>query len=121
MCYGVDHIVTLFIQVAQLRQRFNNSIAPGGLAGDRCGAVPASAFSMSAQHIWTVIRENKDLDLPAHKVLVANMRCEEIASEKLSNFRSDKGWLKLKEAVQLGPVKGVGEKLSSIIDTYLSL
>lgn len=61
------HIVT-FIQVAQLRQRFYHSIAPGGLAGDRRGVVPASAFSISAQHIWKVIRENKDLDLPAHKV-----------------------------------------------------
>jgi len=58
----------LFIQVAQLRQRFYHSIAPGGLAGDRRGVVPASAFSLSAQHIWKVIRENKDLDLPAHKV-----------------------------------------------------
>ncbi|PNX76422.1 protein root hair defective 3 [Trifolium pratense] len=55
-------------EVAQLRQRFYHSIAPGGLAGDRRGVVPASAFSLSAQHMWKVIRENKDLDLPAHKV-----------------------------------------------------
>jgi hypothetical protein len=57
-----------YIQVAKLRQRFYNSVAPGGLAGDRRGAVPASGFSISAQKIWKVIRENKDLDLPAHKV-----------------------------------------------------
>jgi hypothetical protein len=62
-------VLTSFIQVAQLRQRFFHSIAPGGLAGDRRGVVPASAFSISAQQIWKVIRENKDLDLPAHKVL----------------------------------------------------
>lgn len=108
-------------EVAQLRQRFYHSIAPGGLAGDRRGVVPASAFSLSAQHIWKVIRENKDLDLPAHKVMVATVRCEEIAYEKLSQLRSDKGWLELEEAVQSGPVQGFGEKLSSIIDTYLSL
>lgn len=57
------------IQVAQLRQRFFHSIAPGGLAGDRRGVIPASGFSFSAQQIWKVIRENKDLDLPAHKVV----------------------------------------------------
>ncbi|XP_045804709.1 protein ROOT HAIR DEFECTIVE 3 homolog 2 isoform X2 [Trifolium pratense] len=108
-------------EVAQLRQRFYHSIAPGGLAGDRRGVVPASAFSLSAQHMWKVIRENKDLDLPAHKVMVATVRCEEIAYEKLSQLRSDKGWLELEEAVQLGPVQGFGEKLSSIIDTYFSL
>ncbi|KAE9594819.1 hypothetical protein Lal_00013300 [Lupinus albus] len=107
-------------EVAQLRQRFFHSIAPGGLAGDRRGVVPASAFSISAQQIWKVIRENKDLDLPAHKVMVATVRCEEIANEKLSQLCSDEGWLELDEAVRLGPVLGFGEKLSSIIDTYLS-
>ena len=55
-------------QVQQLRQRFANSIAPGGLAGDRRGVVPASGFLFSSQQIWKIIRENKDLDLPAHKV-----------------------------------------------------
>ncbi|OIV96013.1 hypothetical protein TanjilG_27117 [Lupinus angustifolius] len=107
-------------EVAQLRQRFFHSIAPGGLAGDRRGVVPASAFSISAQQIWKVVRENKDLDLPAHKVMVATVRCEEIGNEKLSQLCADEGWLELDEAVRLGPVLGFGEKLSSIIDTYLS-
>lgn len=53
-----------------MRQRFYHSIAPGGLAGDRRGVVPASGFSFSAQQIWKVIKENKDLDLPAHKVIL---------------------------------------------------
>jgi len=51
-----------------LRQRFFHSIAPGGLAGDRRGVVPASGFSFSAQQMWKIIKENRDLDLPAHKV-----------------------------------------------------
>ena len=59
-------------KVANLRQKFFHSIAPGGLAGDRRGVVPASGFSFSAQQIWKVIKENKDLDLPAHKVLAVN-------------------------------------------------
>lgn len=57
------------MKVANLRQRFFHSIAPGGLAGDRQGVVPASGFAYSAQQIWKVIKENKDLDLPAHKVM----------------------------------------------------
>ncbi|KAF3796049.1 ROOT HAIR DEFECTIVE 3 protein [Nymphaea thermarum] len=56
-------------QVANLRQRFYHSIAPGGLAGDRQAVIPSSAFSFSVQQIWKIIRENKDLDLPAHKAL----------------------------------------------------
>ncbi|KAA8537113.1 hypothetical protein F0562_029591 [Nyssa sinensis] len=107
-------------QVAQLRQRFFHSISLGGLAGDRRGVVPASGFSFSAQQIWKIIKENKDLDLPAHKVMVATVRCEEIANEKFSCLSSDEGWLALEEAVQTGPVSGFGKKLSSILENYLS-
>ncbi|TQD91261.1 hypothetical protein C1H46_023187 [Malus baccata] len=76
-------------EVAQLRQRFFHSISPGGLAGDRRGVVPASGFSFSAQQIWKVIKENKDLDLPAHKVMVATVRCEEIANQKFKQLVHD--------------------------------
>lgn len=65
---GLQWFLLRFVQVAELRQRFFHSISPGGLAGDRRGVVPASGFSFSAQQIWKVIKENKDLDLPAHKV-----------------------------------------------------
>ncbi|WOK98505.1 hypothetical protein Cni_G07217 [Canna indica] len=107
-------------QVAQLRQRFIHSIAPGGLAGDRRGVVPASGFFVSVQEIWKVIRENKDLDLPAHKIMVATVRCEEIANEKLSCLSSDKDWLELEASVQAGPVSGFGKKLDFILNFYLS-
>ncbi|KAK6264238.1 hypothetical protein SCA6_019672 [Theobroma cacao] len=107
-------------QVANLRQRFFHSIAPGGLAGDRRGVVPASGFSFSAQQIWKVIKENKDLDLPAHKVMVATVRCEEIANEKYVSFMANENWCLLEEAVQSGPIAGFGKKLNSILYTFLS-
>ncbi|ONI11430.1 hypothetical protein PRUPE_4G106400 [Prunus persica] len=107
-------------EVAQLRQRFFHSISPGGLAGDRRGVVPATGFSFSAQQIWKVIKENKDLDLPAHKVMVATVRCEEIANQKFNQLVYDEDWLALEEAVQTGPVQGFGKRLSSILGTYLS-
>ncbi|KAL6332885.1 hypothetical protein AAG906_019397 [Vitis piasezkii] len=107
-------------QVAQLRKRFFHSIAPGGLAGDRRGVVPGSGFCFSAQKIWEVIRENKDLDLPAQKVMVATVRCEEIANEKLSGLACDKDLMALENAVQAGPVSGFGKQISSILETYLS-
>ncbi|XP_020697324.1 protein ROOT HAIR DEFECTIVE 3 [Dendrobium catenatum] len=106
-------------QVANLRQRFFHSIAPGGLAGDRRGVIPASGFSFSAQQIWKVIKENKDLDLPAHKVMVATVRCEEIANEKIASFADNEEWRHLEEAVQNGVVPGFGKKLSSILENCL--
>ncbi|XVF74389.1 hypothetical protein PTKIN_Ptkin13bG0106800 [Pterospermum kingtungense] len=107
-------------QVANLRQRFFHSIAPGGLAGDRRGVVPASGFCFSAQQIWKVIKENKDLDLPAHKVMVATVRCEEIANEKYAGFTTNENWCLLEETVQSGPVAGFGKKLNSILNSFLS-
>ncbi|CAM8920411.1 unnamed protein product [Rhodiola kirilowii] len=107
-------------QVGQLRQRFFHSIAPGGLAGDRRGVVPASGFSFSAQQIWKIVKENKDLDLPAHKVMVATVRCEEISNEKYIKFVSNEFWCQLEETVQSGPVSGFGKKISSLLNTYLS-
>ncbi|KAD2806269.1 hypothetical protein E3N88_39646 [Mikania micrantha] len=102
-------------QVASLRQKFFQSIAPGGLAGDRRGVVPASGFSFSTQQIWEVIKENKDLDLPAHKVMVATVRCEEIANEKYSSFVSNEDWLELEEVVQSHLVPCFGKKLCSLL------
>ncbi|KAG9151012.1 hypothetical protein Leryth_003136, partial [Lithospermum erythrorhizon] len=107
-------------QVSDLRQRFYNSIAPSGLAGDRCSVVPASGFAFSAQQIWKIIKENKDLDLPAHKVMVATVRCEEISNEKFSSFDNNEEWHELEEEVQSRVVPGFGQKLSSILGTCLS-
>ncbi|KAF3486178.1 hypothetical protein F2Q69_00055300 [Brassica cretica] len=109
-----------FFNVAELRQRFFHSISPGGLAGDRRGVVPASGFSFSSQEIWKVIKENRDLDLPAHKVMVATVRCEEIANEKLHHLATDESWLELQKAAEDGLVPGFGRKLSSILEKYIS-
>ncbi|PHU00675.1 Protein ROOT HAIR DEFECTIVE 3 [Capsicum chinense] len=73
-------------QVASLRQRSIHSIAPDRLGGDRRAVVLASGFSFSAKEIWNITNENKGLDLPAHKVMVAAVRCEEIAHEKYVAF-----------------------------------
>ncbi|KAG6753354.1 hypothetical protein POTOM_043414 [Populus tomentosa] len=107
-------------QVAGLRQRFVHSIYPGGLVGDRQEVEPASGFPLRAEEIWKIIKDNRDLDLHAVKVMVATVRCEEIADEKLKCFTSNEGWLKMKEAVQAGPVSGFGGAVSSILETYLS-
>lgn len=78
--------------------------------------------------------------------MVATVRCEEIADEKLKSFISDKvacshcciytlfyligtmrisysslqGWLELETAANSGLVPGFGKKLNAILDFYLS-
>ncbi|KAK1422517.1 hypothetical protein QVD17_25694 [Tagetes erecta] len=55
-------------QVATLRQKFIQSTAPGGLASDRRGVIPASGLSLSAKEIWKLVKGNEDLKLPTHMV-----------------------------------------------------
>ena len=71
-----------FLQdVAQLRSRLTNRDAPDSLAA-RPGTrdVPGSGLSLSVRTMWQAITENKDLDLPAHRVMVATVRCEQVAA-----------------------------------------
>ncbi|XP_050145057.1 protein ROOT HAIR DEFECTIVE 3 homolog 2-like [Malus sylvestris] len=80
------------------------------------GVVPASGFSFSAQQIWKVICENKDLDLPAHKVMVATVRCEEIANQKFKQLVHDEK--KLSSSLS-GPVEALLE--TGAKDTWASI
>lgn len=87
--------------------------------------LPGNVLSMSLKNIWDVIKEQKDLNLPAHKVLiltgpnwlpnscpraffasvqrapvqvmVANVRCGEIMREKLEALRQNSVWQELSE------------------------
>ncbi|KAF5817823.1 putative P-loop containing nucleoside triphosphate hydrolase [Helianthus annuus] len=97
-------------EVADLRLKFNQSIAPGGLNDDRRGVVPASGFSDNAQNIWKQIKENKDLDLPSQMIMVSTIRCEKILEDNYSSFVVNyKDWL-----------PGFGKKLSSLLENCLS-
>ena len=58
-------------------------------ANDVSAAVPASGLAVSLREAWRAVRENRDLDLPAHGVMVATVRCEEIARERLKKLAED--------------------------------
>ena len=48
--------------------------------------VPANGLVVSLRETWNAVVGDKDLDLPAHKVMVATVRCEEIAGAKLATM-----------------------------------
>ncbi|XP_028954025.1 protein ROOT HAIR DEFECTIVE 3 homolog 2-like isoform X1 [Malus domestica] len=107
-------------EVAQLKQRLVNSTSSGSLPGYRRRAVPASAFSLMIQQIWKEIKQNKDLDLPSQRVMVATMRCEATADKTLGQFMESERWLSLQKAAETGPVQDFGKRVSSILYYYLS-
>ncbi|KAL9259642.1 ROOT HAIR DEFECTIVE 3-like protein [Drosera capensis] len=107
------------IQVANLRHKISNSIASGAHGGDR-GAIDASSFSFSARRMWDQIMANNDLDLPALRVLVATVRCEEIAKHMFISFEENEKWSDLEMAARSGVIPGFRNELTSIIDSCLS-
>lgn len=107
-------------ELTRLRQEFHHSIVPGVLAGDREDVFDGSSFSCNAQLLWEKIKENKDLDLPEHKIMVATVRCEQIAKEKFESFVASKEWLQLCQAVRTRTISNFGKELSEMIKNYLS-
>ena len=83
--------------------------------------VPAAALSLHLQKIWQIITEQKDLDLPAHKVMVAHIRCKDIAREQLQATTSDQAWEKLLSEATEGNalVPDFSERAASLMSSCL--
>ncbi|KAG2448827.1 hypothetical protein HYH02_006178 [Chlamydomonas schloesseri] len=98
-----------------LRRRFAPDAEDTLICGDE--KLPGDAFALSIHNIWDVIRSQKDLNLPAHKVMVANIRCQEIADDQLRAFAADQAWAGLQEAAGLGAVEGFGPQVAGLMDS----
>ena len=48
----------------------------------------SAGLAVSFAEAWRAVRENRDLDLPAHRVMVATVRCEEIATSRIAAMRA---------------------------------
>eukprot|EP00877_Chromochloris_zofingiensis_P002056 jgi/Chrzof1/11851/Cz06g12110.t1 len=81
--------------------------------------LPADALPLSLQNIWSVIRSQKDLNLPAHKIMVANIRCNEIKDDQLRNFLADQAWQTLEQEASQSLVPGFGERAYSLMDSCI--
>lgn len=46
--------------------------------------IAADGFAEYARSVWETIRENKELDIPSQKEMLAHVRCEQIAKEALA-------------------------------------
>jgi len=73
----------------KMRHRFFVDEDVDTKTNDVSAAVPASGLAVSLREAWRAVRENRDLDLPAHGVMVATVRCEEIARERLKKLVDD--------------------------------
>ncbi|XP_047960544.1 protein ROOT HAIR DEFECTIVE 3 homolog 2-like isoform X2 [Salvia hispanica] len=75
----------------------------------------------SAKKTWDIIKEIKGFKAPRnYRLMVATMRCEEIAMDKLRLFQSDQEWLEIEKSAKTKLVIDFGAKTKSILAKYLS-
>ncbi|KAF9438590.1 Dynamin-like GTPase that mediates homotypic ER fusion [Entomortierella beljakovae] len=101
-------------EVGQLRLRFSNPSDPNYVFQPQYSKrVPADGLHIYAGGIWDKIMTNKDLDLPTQQELLAQFRCDEIASVVFATFQEK--IKEFKQPIEAGNViEGLGPKLSEI-------
>ncbi|CAO2149746.1 unnamed protein product [Urochloa humidicola] len=101
-------------KVKELRKILSNSTFELSAA-----KVPAASFSHSSNLLWEEIKQNRRLDIPSHKVVVATMFCNKIAEEARDSLYSHKEYDALKgERSPRGFKEKSDRLLDSIIATY---
>jgi len=74
-------------QVNELRSKLTSPAHPQYLWNQSYVTdVPADGFDVYAKNIWSVVKDNRDLDLPTQKEMLALFRCGEISDEVYNEF-----------------------------------
>jgi hypothetical protein len=100
--------------LSSLRSRFHdNSSSEYVLKPKYHKGIPADGFSLYAKSIWDKILHNRDLDLPTQQQLLAQFRCDEIASLVFAKFAE--ATLPFKKELDKGQVcQNFGQELLTI-------
>ena len=82
-------------------------------------AIPGHAFAMHLDSIWNVIEQDKDLDLPAHKIMVASVKCDQAIAGCLADFEMEPQWLQLQSDAMGGAVADFGMAGRKLLAAYV--
>lgn len=77
--------------------------------------LPAAALSLSFARAWEAISSHRDLDLPAHRIMVANLRCAEIAADAFRVAAEGDAWKALSERAARELVPAFGELAAPVL------
>lgn len=81
--------------------------------------IPADGFSTYAKGIWEAVEANKDLDLPSQQELLAQFRCDEIATTAMGVF--DTHITSTEKSIQPGQVHtGLGAQMAKALSEALA-
>lgn len=99
-----------------LRERFDAPASDAESLKSPSTGVPISGLSVSMREVWNAVKANKDLDLPAHKIMVATVRCEEIADAALAKVVDAPELAELHAGATAGKISQLGKKMVALTD-----
>jgi hypothetical protein len=103
-----------FDKCKALRARFDentpNSLFPKSEVGK---TIPLDGLSIFIESTWEKIRTQKELNLPDQRIMVANLRCNELKEEGIELVDAD--IQKLKAESEKGLIEGFNHRCSEII------
>lgn len=72
------------------------------------------------KNLWTTIQNEKDLNLPAEKILIANLRCNEIKKEAFEKIQEHFNRVIDKAALSFNPrfVEEISEHVNQALHHY---
>ncbi|OUS49253.1 root hair defective 3 GTP-binding protein [Ostreococcus tauri] len=112
-----EHEHDLFVSEAKaLRDRFDAPSSDVNSLRATAPAVPISGLGVSMREVWATVKANKDLDLPAHKIMVATVRCEEIADSVLAKIVDSDDLSALLAAAKKGKIPQLVAKIQAMTD-----
>jgi len=113
-----EHEHELFVAEAKaLRNRFDAPRSNEDSLRAEQAAVPISGLGVSLREVWSTVKANKDLDLPAHKIMVATVRCEEIADAAHARLSEDEELTTLLAEAKQGKVSHLSSRLEKLTNT----
>ena len=100
-----------------LRSKFKRGSEDCYLPSD--DPVPGSALALSVGNIWATIKDNKNLDLPAHRVMVATVRCDQSIADLCRDFEASAEVGALREEAAEGILDDYGERCWGLVEARL--
>ncbi len=82
--FALPHKVLMADQFSEKADELRGRFIEGDMFLDEYRrGVAADGFATYAESVWNTIRENKELDIPSQKEMLAHVRCEQIAREAI--------------------------------------
>eukprot|EP01097_Dermamoeba_algensis_P004264 TRINITY_DN2817_c0_g1_i1.p1 TRINITY_DN2817_c0_g1~~TRINITY_DN2817_c0_g1_i1.p1 ORF type:complete len:493 (-),score=129.63 TRINITY_DN2817_c0_g1_i1:582-2060(-) len=107
-------------RAAALKQRFYDPKNPTFVFKHEAD-IPADGFPQYALKVWETIKDNKELDIPSQKEMLAIYRCDEISDTTFQAFLKDFATLQneMNHTPENSLVEGFAEKANTMINTHL--